>query len=59
MTMSTVGLQLVDVRMENPVYEADARAFVWILIGKFDMNLPEAAGERCYGAGQSKYRPAT
>jgi len=56
--MSTVGLQLVNVRMENPVYEADARAFVWILIGEFNVNLPEAAGERCYGAGQWKYRPA-
>jgi len=44
--------------MENPVYEADARAFVWILIWEFDMNLPKAAGERCYGAGQWKYRPA-
>lgn len=35
--------------MEDPVHEPNARAFVWILIGEFDVYLPEAARERCYG----------
>lgn len=34
--------------MEYPVYKADARALVGILIGKLDVNLPEAALEGSY-----------
>ena len=46
-----VGLQLVDVWMEDPVYEADARALVRILIWELHVDFPKAAGERCCGVG--------
>lgn len=34
--------------MENSVHEADAGALVWVLIGKFDVDLPEPASEWSY-----------
>jgi hypothetical protein len=37
------GIQLVDVGVEYPVDEADARAFVGVLIGELDMDFPETA----------------
>jgi hypothetical protein len=45
--MGQVHVQFVDVGMEYPVYEADARTFVGILIRQLNMDLPEAALERC------------
>lgn len=41
--------QLVDVWVEDTVYEADARRLVWVLIGELDVDLPDAAFERGYG----------
>jgi hypothetical protein len=37
------GIQLIDVGVEYPVDEADARAFVGVLIGELDMDFPETA----------------
>jgi hypothetical protein len=41
-------VQLIDIRMEDSVHEADAGALVRILVWYFDVDLPVAAGEgRC------------
>jgi hypothetical protein len=40
--------QFIDIRVENPVHETDARTLVGILIGQLDVNLPVTASERCY-----------
>jgi hypothetical protein len=40
--------QLIDVRVEDSVDEADTRALVRILVGKLNVNLPEAALEGCW-----------
>lgn len=40
-------IQFVDVGVEYPVHEADARALVRILIGQFDVDLPETTLEGC------------
>jgi hypothetical protein len=45
--MEWAHVQFVDVGMEYPVYEADARTFVRILIRQLNVDLPEAALERC------------
>jgi hypothetical protein len=42
------NVQLVNVGMKYPVHKADAGAFVWVLVGDFDVDFPIAAGERCY-----------
>lgn len=34
-------VQLVDVGVEDTVYESDAGRFVGVLIGEFDMNFPK------------------
>jgi hypothetical protein len=39
-------LQFIDVGVENAVYETDARGLVRILVGQFDVDLPDAAFER-------------
>lgn len=39
------NVQLVDVGVEDAVYETDAWAFVGVLIGEFDVDFPEATGE--------------
>lgn len=44
---SSVDLQLVYVRVENPICEADARRLVWVLVRQFDVDLPDATFERC------------
>lgn len=41
------NLQFIDVRVEDTVHKADARRFVGILVGEFDMNLPHAVLEWC------------
>jgi hypothetical protein len=41
-------VQLVDIRVEYSVDEADAGAFVWVLIREFHVNFPEATLKRCY-----------
>jgi hypothetical protein len=41
------SVQFIDVGVEYPVHEADARAFVRVLIGQLDVDLPEAALKRC------------
>lgn len=39
--------QLIDVRVKNAINKSDARRFVWVLIGEFDVDLPDAALEGC------------
>jgi hypothetical protein len=41
------ALQLIDVGVEYPVHETNARALVRILVWEFDVDFPEAAGEGC------------
>ena len=41
------GLQLVDVGVEDAIHEANARAFVGVLVGQFDVDFPEAALKWC------------
>ena len=43
-----IHIQLINVGVEYPVDEADARALVWILVWQFDVYLPETAFEGCY-----------
>lgn len=43
----THNSQLVDVWVENSVDESDARAFVWVLVRQFDVDLPKASGKWC------------
>jgi hypothetical protein len=38
-------VQLVDVWVEYPVHEADARTLVWVLVWQLDVDLPETAFE--------------
>lgn len=38
-------LQFVDVRVENPVHEADARGLVGVLVWQLDVHFPDAAFE--------------
>lgn len=40
-------IQLIDVRMEDPVDEANTWAFVRVLIGQFHVDFPVASGEGC------------
>lgn len=37
--------QFVDIGVEYPVYKTNTRALIRVLIRKFDVDLPEAAGE--------------
>lgn len=39
--------QLVNIWMEDLVLEADAGAFVWILVGKLNVDPPESTLEGC------------
>jgi len=41
--MQKGGVQLVNVRVKDPVHKADAGRFVGILVGQLDVYLPEAA----------------
>jgi hypothetical protein len=41
-------LQLINVGVENSVDEADARAFVRVLIRQLDMDFPVTTSERSY-----------
>lgn len=41
----TVDVQLIDIWVEDAVHKADRWALVRILVGKLDMDLPEAALE--------------
>lgn len=49
-------IQLIDVRMENAVHEADTWRFVWVLIGEFNVDFPDAALERCYSTQCLSFR---
>ena len=40
-------LQLVDIRVEDSVHEADAGTFVWILVGKLNVDFPKTTREGC------------
>ena len=40
-------LQLVDIRVKYSVHEADARTFIWILVGKLNVDFPKTTGEGC------------
>ncbi len=39
------NVQFIDVWVEDAIDEADAGAFVGVLVGEFDMDFPKAAGE--------------
>ena len=41
-------VQLIDVRMEDTIYEADAWRLVWVLIWKLDVDFPYATLEGRY-----------
>lgn len=43
-----LDIQLIDVGVEYPVDEADARALVRILVWQLDMDLPKTTFERGY-----------
>ena len=43
------SVQLIDVGVEDAVHEADAGAFVGVLVWELDVDFPESAGERCCG----------
>ena len=53
-------LQFIDVRVEDAVYEANARALVRVLIGELDVDLPKSTLEGCYmvsGCSCTRERP--
>ena len=39
---------LIDVWVKYAVDKADARTFVWILVGQLHVDLPQATFKRCY-----------
>lgn len=43
--ISRQSVQLIDVRVEDPVDEANAGAFVRVLVWELDMDFPKAASE--------------
>ena len=45
---------LIDIWVKYAVDKADARAFVWILVGQLHVNLPQATFEGCY----RRFKPA-
>lgn len=47
MNIREVDGQLVNVRVEDLVHEADTRRLERVLVGELDMDLPHATGERC------------
>lgn len=48
--LPTPNLQLVDIRVENAIREADARRLVRVLVRQLDVDLPHSALERCYSS---------
>ena len=45
------GVQFIDVWMKDAIDEANARALVRVLVGKFHMDLPQATRKRSCGNG--------
>lgn len=43
--LSVANLQLVDVRVEDPVRETDAGRLIGVLFGELDVDFPDAAFE--------------